>query len=170
MRVCQVGDGVMLHRMGQSRNLPIHHNFLVHRVVAEAPGLSTEKPEHQVGRPAAMADDVPTKAGSSWYFEAIIASWVGDSGSDFCSEGWLDPLVGIKRKDPIPCRRGQGTVFLRAETGPIEGNQDLGPESTGDVPGLIGAVVVEDDDFVGKMYRAKATCNARFLIAADYDD
>nr|WP_287309038.1 hypothetical protein [Mesorhizobium sp.] len=117
-----------------------------------------------------MADNTPTKSRSSWYFEAVTAFRIGDGGPDFRSQRRLDPFVGIKRKDPIACRRGEGAVFLRAEARPIEGDQHLGPEPTGDVPGLISTVMVEDDDFVGKKYRAKATCNARFLIAADYDD
>src|SRR4051794_28692877 len=111
MRVCQVDDRVVLHRLGQSRDLPVYQCLFMDSVIAETPRSATEKPEHQIGRPAAMADDMPTKAGSSGYLKAIITPWVGNGGSDLRTERCLNPFVGIKGKNPVTRCGGKGTVF-----------------------------------------------------------
>ena len=128
-----------------------------------------EKPQAPVGIPVSMGDpapeepDLPGKLGP---LKPLMVSL--EESKDIVLEGGGNFLICIKRQYPRCLDLGQSKLLLVAIPLPRMVN-DGGAESLGDLLGVVGAVVDDDDDFLNPVgHASEAAREVMRLIAGDH--
>ncbi len=122
-----------------------------------------------IRRPSAMANDRSAEARAAGNFVPVRRVRLCDRRANLVRQRRLDPLVGIKRKDPLTRCRVQRTVFLRAETWPIARFYHLGAERPGNIGRLVRTAVVDYDDLVGEAYGTQTAAERLFFVFGNHN-
>src|SRR6185437_9229767 len=91
---------------------------LVHEIVGEFCSVTPEQPQHVIGIPCRIAHLATAKSRKPRNLVSLCRRRRNGS-LDGGGERRRDPLVGIDRKHPIPARKTQGKILLRAAPLPI---------------------------------------------------
>ena len=144
------------------------HRF-VHEMTGPSRPCAVIEAQLVVGIPVGRANPSAQVEGDARDAEAcdLIRRRV-DGVSNLIGERWRDPLVGVERKNPVVAGQRGGEVFLGDIARP-GAHHDAGPALVRDTSGVVGALAVDHDDFVGEGNRFEGRPDVGGLVPGNDD-
>ena len=116
--------------------------------------------------PTGMTNEMTAKGRQAWQ---RIGEMIGrrHDPQDFIPQALRHTLIGIERQYPLALGQRQGTVFLRAETGPVNCFHNAGTGCASDHDRVVRAPRIHDDALVRECDAGKTVADVPRLVLGD---